>query len=102
MRAIDDEHGGAYRHRNFTGDDQDGGDQKRMRVVEEDILSPDQLLQLKKSIENCKNVSETQFILLTIIYIQLPIAKHRNQILKKLERSRVLIISGDTGCGKTT
>ena len=69
MRAIDDEHGGAYRHRNFTGDDQDGGDQKRMRVVEEDILSPDQLLQLKKSIENCKNVSETQFILLTIIHI---------------------------------
>ena len=32
----------------------------------------------------------------------MPIAKHRNQILKKLERSKVLIISGDTGCGKTT
>jgi len=32
----------------------------------------------------------------------LPIARHRNQIISKLDKSRVLIISGDTGCGKTT
>ena len=43
--------------------------------------------QMKQSIENAKN---------------LPIAKHKTQILKKLERSKVLVISGDTGCGKTT
>ena len=42
---------------------------------------------MKQSIENAKN---------------LPIAKHKTQILKKLERSKVLVISGDTGCGKTT
>jgi len=32
----------------------------------------------------------------------LPIAKHKASIMQKLERNRVLIISGDTGCGKTT
>ena len=32
----------------------------------------------------------------------LPIAKHKSTIIQKLERNRVLIISGDTGCGKTT
>ncbi|CDW71563.1 nucleic acid helicase [Stylonychia lemnae] len=32
----------------------------------------------------------------------LPIAKHKNQIMRKLEKNRVLVISGDTGCGKTT
>lgn len=44
-------------------------------------------LQLERSIQNCKN---------------LPIAAHRNQIIRKLEKSKVLVISGDTGCGKTT
>ena len=32
----------------------------------------------------------------------LPIAKHKANIMQKLDRNRVLIISGDTGCGKTT
>ena len=32
----------------------------------------------------------------------LPISKHKQQIIHKLDRNRVLIISGDTGCGKTT
>jgi len=32
----------------------------------------------------------------------LPIAKHRELIVKSLEDDRVVIISGDTGCGKTT
>ena len=32
----------------------------------------------------------------------MPIAKYKNQILKKLDKHRVLVISGDTGCGKTT
>jgi HrpA-like RNA helicase len=32
----------------------------------------------------------------------LPIAKHRQQIIAKLEKAKVLIVSGDTGCGKTT
>ena len=43
--------------------------------------------QIRASIEAAKN---------------LPIAKHRQQIIAKLEKSKVLIISGDTGCGKTT
>lgn len=43
--------------------------------------------QIRQSIEAAKN---------------LPIAKHRQQIIAKLEKSRVLIVSGDTGCGKTT
>lgn len=50
-------------------------------------MSLEYQIYLKQSIENAKN---------------LPIAKHRNQILKKLERNRVVVISGDTGCGKTT
>ena len=29
----------------------------------------------------------------------LPIAKHKDNIMSTLERNRVLIISGDTGCG---
>jgi ATP-dependent RNA helicase DHX29 len=32
----------------------------------------------------------------------LPIAKHKDNIMSTLEKNRVLIISGDTGCGKTT
>jgi HrpA-like RNA helicase len=32
----------------------------------------------------------------------LPIAIHKTKILKKVEKNRVTIISGDTGCGKTT
>ena len=83
MRAMD-EQDGAYRHRNFNEGE---GENKRQRVEEEDVLSAEQMAQLKKSLESCKN---------------LPIAKHRDQILKKMNRSRVLVISGDTGCGKTT
>jgi HrpA-like RNA helicase len=43
--------------------------------------------QIRQSIEAAKN---------------LPIARHRQEIIAKLEKARVLIISGDTGCGKTT
>ena len=32
----------------------------------------------------------------------LPIAKHKDEIIRKLDRNRIVIISGDTGCGKTT
>ncbi|EER12227.1 ATP-dependent RNA helicase protein, putative [Perkinsus marinus ATCC 50983] len=32
----------------------------------------------------------------------LPIAKHREQILAALESSRIVLIAGDTGCGKST
>ena len=32
----------------------------------------------------------------------LPIHKHKSEIITKLDRNRVVIISGDTGCGKTT
>ena len=32
----------------------------------------------------------------------LPIFKHRQEIINKLDKNRVVIISGDTGCGKTT
>ena len=45
------------------------------------------MMELRRSLENAKN---------------LPIAKHRTAILKKLDRNQVLVISGDTGCGKTT
>ncbi|KAH7909118.1 P-loop containing nucleoside triphosphate hydrolase protein [Hygrophoropsis aurantiaca] len=33
---------------------------------------------------------------------QLPIAKHREDILSSLERSQILVLSGETGCGKST
>lgn len=32
----------------------------------------------------------------------LPIVKKKTEIIAKLEKNKVLIISGDTGCGKTT
>lgn len=32
----------------------------------------------------------------------LPIARHKEEIMGKLRENRVLIVSGDTGCGKTT
>ena len=32
----------------------------------------------------------------------LPIEKYREEIISKLKRNRVLIIQGETGCGKTT
>jgi len=32
----------------------------------------------------------------------LPIAAHKAKILRKVDKNRVCIISGDTGCGKTT
>ncbi|XP_054169232.1 ATP-dependent RNA helicase DHX30-like [Oppia nitens] len=33
---------------------------------------------------------------------ELPINKYREQILKEINENRVIVISGDTGCGKTT
>ncbi|XP_044764226.1 probable ATP-dependent RNA helicase DHX34 [Coccinella septempunctata] len=33
---------------------------------------------------------------------ELPIAQYKNEIIQKLEESRVLLIAGDTGCGKST
>ena len=62
------------------------GEVKR-RKEEVEIVSKDQLAKQRQSIEAAKT---------------LPIAAHRKEILEKLERNRVLIISGDTGCGKTT
>lgn len=32
----------------------------------------------------------------------LPIHAHRNQILTKIKENRVLVLSGKTGCGKST
>ncbi|KAJ8981977.1 hypothetical protein NQ317_002151 [Molorchus minor] len=32
----------------------------------------------------------------------LPIAQHRNDIIEKLKEARVMLIAGDTGCGKST
>jgi HrpA-like RNA helicase len=32
----------------------------------------------------------------------LPIHSKKGMILRKLEKNRVVVISGDTGCGKTT
>lgn len=32
----------------------------------------------------------------------LPIYKHKQELLEKLERNRVILIAGDTGCGKST
>ena len=32
----------------------------------------------------------------------LPIFKHKDEIIRKLDKNRIVIISGDTGCGKTT
>ena len=33
---------------------------------------------------------------------ELPINKYKEQILNTIEENRVIVISGDTGCGKTT
>lgn len=32
----------------------------------------------------------------------LPIVAKKREIMEKLEKNKVLIVSGDTGCGKTT
>lgn len=32
----------------------------------------------------------------------LPIVAKKREIIEKLEKNKVLIVSGDTGCGKTT
>ena len=32
----------------------------------------------------------------------LPIAEFRNEILEKVDQNRVVIVAGDTGCGKST
>ena len=33
---------------------------------------------------------------------KLPIYKHKSEIINKIKKNDVLILSGDTGCGKTT
>lgn len=33
---------------------------------------------------------------------ELPIVEYKNEIIKEIEKNRVLLIKGDTGCGKTT
>ena len=77
-------------------------------------MTAEQMEAQRQSIENAKNVSKESKQLtrlnlsifhssiLNLHFLQLPIAKHRVDILRKLENNRVVIISGDTGCGKTT
>lgn len=64
----------------------DNTEYKRQKV-EEDVETPEMQNQLRKSIENAKF---------------LPIAKYKNHILNKLRTAKVLVIEGQTGCGKTT
>ncbi|KAF4675090.1 DEAH (Asp-Glu-Ala-His) box polypeptide 34 [Perkinsus chesapeaki] len=51
-------------------------------------------MRLKQSNQKLRNLMSSREAL--------PIAKHRDQILDALETSRVILIAGDTGCGKST
>lgn len=52
-----------------------------------DFLQKEKLNKLKKLREGQAN---------------LPIAEFRNEILEKIAENRVVIVAGDTGCGKST
>lgn len=60
---------------------------KRQRTEQAEFITTEMTDAVRKSINAAQH---------------LPIAKKKNEILDKLKKNRVLIISGDTGCGKTT
>lgn len=60
--------------------------------------------ELKLFIEqrNAREISEKNYAQLRRQRSELPIASFREQIIKTIEENRVVVIAGDTGCGKTT
>lgn len=62
-----------------------------------DQLSDDLLQDYRDKVNNCKELQEMFTFRKT-----LPVAAYRNQIMDLINDNSVIIIRGNTGCGKTT
>ncbi|XP_022778184.1 putative ATP-dependent RNA helicase DHX30, partial [Stylophora pistillata] len=58
--------------------------------------------QLLQEFSNKRNMLESRNLCLNDETKTLPVASHRERILELIERNQVVVISGETGCGKTT
>ncbi|GBL93068.1 putative ATP-dependent RNA helicase DHX34 [Araneus ventricosus] len=76
------------------------------RDDDESALSRDHLLEFAYIIQlylNClKKQQETKLKKLREAQENLPISKYRNEILRAVESHQVVLVAGDTGCGKST
>ncbi|CAL1264449.1 unnamed protein product [Larinioides sclopetarius] len=76
------------------------------RDDDESALSRDHLLEFAYIIQlylNClKKQQETKLKKLREAQENLPISKYRNEILRAVESRQVVLVAGDTGCGKST
>ncbi|CAG2120030.1 unnamed protein product, partial [Medioppia subpectinata] len=76
------------------------------RIYEEmsENLANDRELQLKSFLEKRKirEESDDSYGRLRRKLVELPMNHYRKQILQTIEENRIVVITGDTGCGKTT
>ena len=75
-------------------------DKKEMTIL-------NKMISFQKKIQMLKNKvlrMQKRYVINYVYHLafQLPIVAHKKEILQKLEQNTVVIISGDTGCGKTT
>jgi hypothetical protein len=79
--------------------DADGGDRASL-LTEDMVLEFQYILTLyvdflqREKFHKLKKLRESQ--------ANLPIAEYRNEILRKVKENQVVIVAGDTGCGKST
>ena len=86
--SLDDK---GNRKRQKTGYDNEY-DSPDEEIADQDVMTEERAAQLRDTVS--QSISDSAKVL--------PIAKHKAEIIAKLDRNRVVIISGDTGCGKTT
>ena len=86
--SLDDK-GNSKRQKTGYENEYDSPDEE---IADQDVMTEERAAQLRDTVS--QSISDSAKVL--------PIAKHKAEIIAKLDRNRVVIISGDTGCGKTT
>ena len=83
---------GLQNKRQNTGTQENEYESPDDEPAQSDVMTEERAAQLRDTVS--QSITDSAKVL--------PIAKHKTEIITKLDRNRVVIISGDTGCGKTT